>query len=112
MTTTHDSNDNINFAAIVRIRRLEEVLDRLNMQIGPTKHSSQIAIYPQSDQMPAYSQDTALFCGTLAEIECFAAGWHQCLTYLRVIGAARPERIEKCEQKIREDKLARALKGA
>jgi len=111
MATRDTIGNIIDYESIVRIRRLEEMLGRLNMQIGRLKHSADIAVYAKSGQMPCYNPTDAIFSGTLVDIECFAEGWERCLVYLRVIGAANQDRIEKYEQKIREDKLARILKG-
>lgn len=108
------------YHTILRIRRLEEEVDKLGMRMGNTKHGNYrqefgdvVALFPKDDALPIYSRDAELFVGTLEEMEVWLRGWQKSFEYCRMlIGRNFEERVKRKEQDYRNEQLIQQIKQA
>lgn len=106
------------YQTILRIRRLEEEVDRLGMRMGNSKHGNYgqefgdvVALFPREDALPIYSRDAELFVGTLEEMEVWLRGWQQAQLYhSMLIGRNFEKTVARKEQDYRNQQLMQTLK--
>jgi hypothetical protein len=101
---------------IQQVRKLEERADSLGMKFAAHKHDdsfgANVALVPKdSDALPIYTRDAALFIGTLEG----AAYWMQGVMWARyydsmVIDKKMDEKRERKEQDERNKQMVKILK--
>lgn len=108
------------YHTILRIRRLEEEVDKLGLRMGNSKHGNYrqefgdvVALFPKDDAYPIYSRDAELFVGTIEEMEVWLRGFQKCQEYHRMlIGRNFEEKVKRKEQDYRNQQLLRKIKEA
>lgn len=108
------------YNAILRIRRLEEEVDKLGFRMGNSKHGNYrqefgdvVSLFPKDDTFPIYSRDAEIFVGTLEEMEVWLRGFQKANEYHRMlIGNNFQKTIERKEQDYRNKFLLRKIKEA
>ncbi len=108
------------YHTILRIRRLEEEVDKLGFRMGNSKHGNYrqefgdvVALFPKEDCFPIYSRDAELFVGTLEEMEVWLRGFQKSQEYLRMlIGRNFEERVKRKEQDYRNQLLMKKIQEA
>lgn len=106
------------YNTILRIRRLEEEVDKLGLRMGNSKHGNYrqefgdiVALFPKDDAFPIYSRDAEIFVGTLEEMEVWLRGFQKAYEYHRMlIGRNFEERVKRKEQDYRNQQLIRKIK--
>ena len=114
-------------------KRIEDHADKLGFRIGNPKSGSwgrddngqydMVAIFPRDHELPIYTRDAEIFCGTFAQLSVFLAGWAKSReydTYLRMTDDKRrkkfedAERARQAEQRKREEqkKMLKVLKSS
>jgi hypothetical protein len=105
---------------ILRIRRLEEEVDRMGLRMGNPKNGGYrqefgdvVSLFPKDDELPIYSRDAELFAGTLEEMEVWLRGFQKAQEYHRMlIGRNFEERVKRKEQDYRNQLLLTKIKNA
>jgi hypothetical protein len=108
------------YQTILRIRRLEEEVDKLGLRMGNSKHGNYrqefgdvIALFPKDDAYPIYSRDAELFVGTLEEMEVWLRGFQKASEYHRMlIGRNFEDRVRRKEQDYRNQQLLKQIAEA
>lgn len=108
------------YHTILRIRKLEEEVDKLGLRMGNSKHGNYrqefgdvVALFPKDDAYPIYSRDAELFVGTIEEMEVWLRGFQKSNEYLRMlIGRNFEEKVKRKEQDYRNQQLLRRIKEA
>ncbi len=108
------------YQTILRIRRLEEEVDKLGLRMGNSKHGNYrqefgdvIALFPKDDAFPIYSRDAELFVGTLEEMEVWLRGFQKASEYHRMlIGRNFEDRVRRKEQDYRNQQLLKQIAEA
>jgi hypothetical protein len=108
------------YHTILRIRRLEEEVDKLGFRMGNSKHGNYrlefgdvVALFPKEDSFPIYSRDAEMFVGTIEELEVWLRGWQKAAEYHRMlIGRNFEKTVERKEQDYRNEQLMRQIKTA
>jgi len=108
------------YHTILRIRRLEEEVDKLGFRMGNSKHGNYrqefgdvVALFPKDDAFPIYSRDAEIFVGTLEEMEVWLRGFQKCQEYHRMlIGKNFEERVKRKEQDYRNQTLIKKISEA
>lgn len=107
------------YHTILRIRRLEEEVDKLGLRMGNSKHGNYrqefgdvVALFPKDDAFPIYSRDAELFVGTIEEMEVWLRGFQKAFEYHRMlIGRNFEDKVKRKEQDYRNQMLLRKIKG-
>lgn len=107
------------FQTILRIRRLEEEVDKLGLRIGNSKHGNfrqefgdVVSLFPKDDELPIYSRDAELFCGSLEDLEVWLRGFQQARNYdLMLMGKNLETSRRRKEQDYRNRRLTDMLKA-
>lgn len=73
--------------------------------------SSFFALVPYDECLPIYSRDADIASGGLETIVSFLQGWDKARQYLRVLGVAKDDRVEKFEQNHRDKYVINILKN-
>lgn len=68
-----------------------------------------LALVPYQDRLPIFSRDAELFIGNLTEAENWLAGMEWARNYHLMIKATNKNKIERCEQHIRNEFLIKEL---
>lgn len=108
------------YHTILRIRRLEEEVDKLGLRMGNSKHGNfrqefgdVVALFPKDDTFPIYSRDAEIFVGTLEEMEVWLRGFQKACEYHRMlIGRNFEKVVERKEQDYRNRQLLRKISEA
>jgi hypothetical protein len=108
------------YNTILRIRRLEEEVDKLGFRMGNSKHGNfrqefgdVVALFPKEDSFPIYSRDAEMFVGTLEEMEVWLRGFQKAQEYHRMlIGRNFEKKVERFEQDYRNRELMKKIKQA
>ncbi len=108
------------YHTILRIRRLEEEVDKLGFRMGNAKHGNYrqefgdtVALFPKDDCFPIYSRDAEIFVGTLEEMEVWLRGWQKSFEYHRMlIGRNFEGKVKRKEQDYRNQQLMKKIKQA
>lgn len=101
------------YHTILRIRRLEEEIDKIGLRMGNPKHGNYrqefgdvVSLFPKDDALPIYSRDAELFVGTLEEMEVWLRGWQKSFEYYRMLmGRNFEDRVKRKEQDYRNEQL-------
>jgi hypothetical protein len=108
------------YHTILRIRRLEEEVDKMGFCMGNPKHGNYrqefgdvVALMPKEDSFPIYSRDAELFIGTLEELEVWLRGFQKAQEYHRMLmGRNFEKKVERFEQDYRNRELMKQIKLA
>lgn len=108
------------YHTILRIRRLEEEVNKLGFRMGNPKHGNYrqefgdvVALFPKDDCLPIYSREAELFVGTLEEMEVWLRGWQKAVEYHRMlIGNTFEKTVARKEQDYRNRELLRKISEA
>jgi len=108
------------YHTILRIRKLEEEVDKMGFRMGNPKHGNYrqefgdvVALMPKEDSFPIYSRDAEMFIGTLEEMEVWLRGFQKAQEYHRMLmGRSFEERVKRKEQDYRNEQLMRQIKTA
>ncbi len=97
------------YNTVLRIRRLEEAVDKLGFRMGHTKHGNYkqefgdtVALFPKDDCLPIYSQDAEIFVGTLDDLDHWLRGLAWAREYDRMLNMTDDKRRTRYEQRSRE----------
>jgi hypothetical protein len=97
-----------------RFLRLEQRCRDQGFKIASPKHKYErdfIALQPADpDSLPVFTRDVDIFVGNLDEVEKWLSGYEYAKLYLKMIKAVTDHKIDRCEQKIRNDLLVTHLK--
>lgn len=103
---------------VMMMRRLEKECDEYGFVLCHPKHyngdeyGKLVAIRPKgTDSLPIYNRDTELFVGTLEQLQIWLRGMEWAREYDDMIRLSNSKKRERKEQDIRNDQLARLLKG-
>lgn len=108
------------YQTILRIRGLEEEVDKLGLRMDKSKHGDfrqgfgdVIALFPKDDSLPIYSRDAEIFVGTLEEMEWWLRGFQKSNEYLRMlIGQNFEDKVKRKEQDYRNKQLLTKISQA
>lgn len=103
---------------LVKIRRLEDVCDKLGFMLCHSKHGHHrehgdvVAVKPKDrDSLPIYARDAELFCGTFDDLEIWLMGLQWARDYDRMLfGKTITSKRERKEQDYRNQTLISVLK--
>lgn len=105
------------YNTILRIRRLEDQVDKLGFRMGNSKHGNYrqefgdvVALFPKEDCLPVYARDAELFAGTLEDLEVWIRGVEWARSYDLLLQASDDKKRAKQEEKVRHEHLIRKLK--
>lgn len=102
---------------IQQVRKLEERADKLRLKFAPNKHDEmygeRVALIPKdSDALPIYTRDAALFVGTLEGADYWMQGVMWARDYdSMVIDKNIGKKRERKEQDERNKQLVKILKN-
>jgi len=106
------------YQGILRLRRLEEAVDKLGFVITAPKHGSwsdehdQVGLKPKdADSVPIYSRDAEVFCGNLDQLNAWIAGVQWARQYDYMLKVSDEKRRERKEQDVRNKHLMQRLKS-
>lgn len=103
------------YHTILRIRRLEDEVNKLGFRMGHPKHGGfstdldVVALFPRDNELPVYSRDAELFCGTIKELEVWLRGVQWARTYYSLLRVVDDKKVKKKEQDCRNEVLMQAL---
>lgn len=112
------------YNTILKIRRLEKVLDDMGFMMCNSKYGAYrgeygidvdvVAIKPKDqDSLPIYARDAELFCGTIDALENWVHGVQWARDYDRMLfGKTHPAKRERKEQDYRNQKLLNLVKNS
>ena len=106
------------YQTILRIRRLEEAVDKLGFMITAPKHGSwsdnldQVGLKPKdSESVPIYARDAEVFCGTLDQLNVWINGVLWARNYDMMLKVSDEKKRERKEQDVRNRHLMQVLKN-
>lgn len=106
------------YQGILRLRRLEEEVDKLGFMITAPKHGSwsdehdQVGLKPKdAESVPVYARDAEVFCGTLDQLNVWLAGVHWARSYDMILKVSDEKKRERKEQDVRNKQLMQRLKS-
>jgi len=104
------------YNTVLKIRRLEEELNKLGMTMTQASHyyrdfGDVVAVKPKdTDSLPVYSRDAELFIGTLEALETWLQGVQWARNYDRMVfGRRHGQNRERREQNYRNQQLVTVL---
>ena len=104
------------FNYIQKLRSIEADLEELGMKLGPPQwYNSEIdrvAIYPDGDKLPIYSENCELFIGTLDECRPWIRGVHWARQYAQLLGIKEDAMRARREDRYRQALLIEKLRGS
>jgi len=106
------------YQAILRLRRLEEAVDKLGFMITAPKHGSwsdeldQVGLKPKDvESVPIYARDAEVFCGTLDQLNVWLNGVQWARGYDMMLKVSDEKKRERKEQDVRNKQLMQILKN-
>lgn len=104
------------YHTILRLRRLEEDVNKLGFMFAYPKHrygdEDMIALKPvDSDAVPIYSRDAEIFCGTLEQLEVWLRGVQWARDYDMLLRVSDEKRRARKEQDQRNKLMMQRLKS-
>lgn len=103
---------------VLRLRRFEQEIDKLNMRMGHPKHGGvrevdMISLMPKDDEsLPIYARDAELFIGTIEQAEEWVKGIQWARQYDNLLRLSDDKKRTRKEQDERNRQLLRKLKTA
>lgn len=105
------------YQGILRLRRLEEAVDKLGFMITAPKHGSwsdnldQVGLKPKdAESVPIYARDAEVFCGTLDQLNVWINGAMWARNYDMMLRLSDEKKRERKEQDVRNKQLMQVLK--
>lgn len=105
------------YQGILRLRRLEDAVDKLGFVITAPKHGNwsdnldQIGLKPKdAESVPIYARDAELFCGTLDQLNVWVNGVLWARNYDMMLKISDDSKRERKEQDLRNKHLVQRLK--
>jgi hypothetical protein len=93
-------------------KRIEDFADKLGFRIGNPKHGNwahrdgvetdMVAIFPKGEELPVYTRDAEIFCGTFSQLQNFLLGWERAQSYDNILRMTTDKRRKEFEDKERE----------
>lgn len=106
------------YQTILRIRRLEEAVDKLGFMLTMPKHGSwsdsvdQVSLRPKdAESVPIYNRDAEVFCGTLDQLNAWIVGVQWARDYDMMLKLSDDKKRERKEQDLRNRHLMQLLKS-
>lgn len=105
------------YHTILRLRRLEEDVNKLGFMFAYPKHrfgdeQDMVALKPRdSDAVPIYSRDAEIFCGTLEQLEVWLRGVQWARDYDMLLKVSDEKRRARKEQDQRNKLMMQRLKS-
>jgi hypothetical protein len=94
------------YNTVLKIRRLEEQVDKLGFRMAHTKHGNYrqefgdvVALFPKDHALPIYSRDAEMFVGTLDQLEVWLRGLAWAREYDRMLRMTDDKRRTRYEQR-------------
>ena len=106
------------YSTVVKIKRLEQCVDKLGMRMGEPKHSftdsNTVSLYPKdSEALPIYSRDCEIFEGSLEALEVWLRGFQAARDYdIMLFGSKHDRNRSNKEQQVRNKHLLQKIKEA
>ena len=106
------------YQTYTRFQRIEAQAAQLGFRIGNPKHGhwndtsagDMVAIYPKDDELPTFSRDAEIFCGSFSSLEVFLTGWARAQQYYMILRLSDDKKRKKYEDKERERQRLAKLK--
>lgn len=106
------------YQTILRIRRMEETVEKLGFMMANSKHGwdhsnpDMIALKPRdADAVPIYSRDAEVFCGTLEQLDQWLQGVEWARNYDMMLKVSDEKKRERKEQDLRNHYTMQRLKN-
>jgi hypothetical protein len=102
------------YNTVLKIRRLEEEINKLGFRWGNSKHGAWggndygdvVALFPKDDCLPIYSRDAEMFTGTIEQLEVWLQGFQKAREYDRMLmGKTHEKKRKRLEQDYRNLEL-------
>lgn len=98
------------YATFNRWKRIADFADKLGFRLGNPKHGSwgspsdvdMVSIFPKDEELPVYTRDAEIFCGTFAQLETFLSGWERAQQYDMLLRISDEKKRKTAENKERE----------
>jgi len=106
------------YSTYTRWQRIQARAEALGFRIGNPKHGSWggrderdvVAIFPRDEELPTFSRDAEIFCGTFSELEVWLAGWERAQQYDMLLRLTDEKKRKKAEDRTRERQRLEALR--
>lgn len=93
-----------------RWKRIEEYADKLGFRIGNPARGNWggndaadlVAIFPKGEELPTFSRDAELYCGTFSQLEVWLSGWERAQQYDMLLRLSDEKKRKRFEDKERE----------
>lgn len=90
-------------------KRIEEFADKLGFRIGNPRSggwgnsgdTDTVAIFPKGEELPVFSRDAEIFCGTFNQLSAFLSGWERAHAYDNILRLSDDKKRKKYEDKER-----------
>jgi hypothetical protein len=93
------------------IKRLEEDAARIGLKVSPSQFGQYLlCLKPDGDLLPMYARDAEIATGTAESLTAVLRGWEIATNYYTMLKATSGKKIKECEDRYRQDRLARMLK--
>lgn len=107
------------YSTILRIRRLEEEVAKLGMQMGNPKngyysneYGDAVSLFPLDKELPTFSRDAELFTGSLEQLEVWLRGLEFARRYDFLLRVSDDKKRTRKEQDLKNKHLLSAIKEA
>ena len=104
------------FATVKKIRRIEETLHNLGMQLYYDKYAStsdehSLSVIPRDDELPMYSRDATLFTGSLEALDYWLMGVQWSRGYDLLLRVSDDKKRARKEQDTRNKHTMQRIKN-
>ena len=106
------------YQTVLRLRRLEEEVDKLGFMIVSPKHGGwdenidRVGLKPKDgESVPIYARDAEVFCGTLEELAVWLMGVQWARAYDMMLKVSDDKKRARKEQDVRNKHLVQLLKS-
>lgn len=105
----------VGYHFLQRVEKFKYRANLLGLQIAKPTHlygapdSDRFALIPLDDHLPIFCRDAEIFIGNLDQAEEWIAGYEWARNYFFMIKATNPQKIQRCEQNIRNADLLTKL---
>lgn len=107
------------YATFNRWKRIADFADKLGFRLGNPKHGNWggagdadvVAIFPKDQELPVYTRDAEIFCGTFDQLAVFLNGWERAQQYDMLLRLSDEKKRKKAEDKERERQEAARIRA-
>lgn len=107
------------YALILKVKRLEEEIHKLGFRWGHSKHGTwgdhdfgeTVSIFPRDEELPVYTRDSALFTGSINQLETWLQGVTWARNYDMMLKVADEKKRTRKEQDMRNAQLVKRMKN-